>query len=102
MAVSGELVACSKPLTNLETGSLRKESERCSNGGRQHANMNETQPKLVTPELLEGLKTPKGQWRYRDLVAIGVPMPLRKGWKQRIIGKPIKAAPGAQGMLVGA
>ena len=61
--------------------------------------MDEIQPKLVTNELLESLKTPRGQWHNRDLAAIGVPIPLVKGWKQRVIGQPIRPTPGAQGML---
>lgn len=43
----------------------------------------------ITEEILEQGKSPKGAWGRKQLRNLGVPWPLKKGWKSRLIGKEV-------------
>lgn len=44
---------------------------------------------IITNDYLEQNKTPKGAWTKKQLAAIGVNWPPKKGWKKRVIGNEI-------------
>lgn len=47
----------------------------------------EPSQEMVTHELLEAGKSPNGGWPKKQLALLGVPWPLKRGWKRRVIGK---------------
>ncbi|GGG61409.1 hypothetical protein [Hymenobacter glacieicola] len=43
----------------------------------------------LTAEMIESLQTPKGGYDRATLAKLGVSWPPPKGWKKRLIGKPV-------------
>ncbi|MDB4302177.1 hypothetical protein N9924_01280 [bacterium] len=44
---------------------------------------------LITKEFIESNKTPGGGWNRKQIEAIGLEWPPRKGWKKSVIGRCI-------------
>ena len=47
---------------------------------------------LITLDTIEALKSGANGFKRRDLELLGVPWPPVKGWKWKVIGKPISPA----------
>ena len=43
----------------------------------------------ITDDWLIANQTPRGAWKAKQLLAIGVAWPPAQGWKQRVIGREI-------------
>jgi hypothetical protein len=44
---------------------------------------------IVTQELLDAGKSVRGQWNHEQLGALGVPLPLRSGWRMKLLGRRV-------------
>lgn len=54
--------------------------------------MNRTpQTVVLTDAILEELRSPQGGWKRAVLEPLGVPWPLPKGWRRRLLGTPVGA-----------
>ena len=47
---------------------------------------------ILTYEDTRMLETPKGGFKTASLIAIGVQMPPKKGWRDRLVGTEVKEA----------
>ena len=45
--------------------------------------------RILTAALIEKGKSARGAWSKKQLDLLGVPWPLKKGWKRRLIGKSV-------------